>query len=310
VVNGAVLNLSVLLANMMDTVVILAAGNGSRFGGPKQFSRFGPLELTLMQYNVCHAITAGFTKAVIIIQRNHQTLLAPILSQLSKHIEVVVCFQEPDNLPDACSTQMQSKPLGTAQAIWCAREHIADSFVVINADDYYGCNAFKLAKTVDSNQAALIAYRLQDTLSSSGRVNRGLCALNSKNELVSIDEIVDIHTTDKQIIGTQAKDKAAILLAPTSLVSMNFWALPSTIFADIEPLLISALAETIQNPIEVFLPDVIAQYILRSDASVKVLTSLDPWFGVTYEADATYVNQCLTTLTQENRFTLFHVNPS
>ncbi|WP_448548962.1 sugar phosphate nucleotidyltransferase [Thalassotalea fusca] len=294
----------------MDTIVILAAGNGSRFGGPKQFTRFGPLQLTLMQYNLRHAIEAGFTKAVIIVQHNHRTLLTPIINQLSEHIEIEVCYQESKNLPETCCMPRQSKPLGTAQALWCARQHLSGDFAVINADDYYGCNAFNLARSIDSKQAALIAYQLQNTLSASGGVNRGHCVLNSQSELDSIAEIIDIQATDRGIVGTTAKDRKTILLEATSLVSMNFWVLPNAIFEDIESLLITTLAKPNPHSVEVFLPDVIAHYILRREASVKVLTSLEPWFGVTYEADATYVNQCLTTLTRENRFTHFHVNPS
>ena len=295
----------------MRTVVVLAAGNGSRYGGPKQYAQFGPLNLTLMQYNLYHAISAGYERAVIVIQDKHYAMAQPIKKHLSEFLDVEICIQSLEDLPEGCRLpENQTKPLGTAHALWCVRKYIKGNMTVINADDYYGAAAFQLTSNVDQNQAALVAYQLKNTLSEHGGVNRGLCSIASNSELISIEEVTNITYQCDGICGQRAEDLSSAHLQENDLTSMNFWVLPQNMFSVIEEKLLNTLTKDHSAPIEIYLPDVVAHYIKQHDQSVKVLTSLEPWFGVTYEADATNVNHCLTTLTQSGKFSLFQVKPS
>ncbi|GLX77825.1 hypothetical protein tinsulaeT_11650 [Thalassotalea insulae] len=288
----------------IKTLVILAAGQGSRFGGAKQFALFGRCEKTLMEYNICHAIDHGFTHLVFISQPKHnQILKQQVLSSLPHSVSYDIVYQDSHDLPTGCHlASTRTKPLGTAHALWCARKSIKGNFAVINADDYYGEQAFQLVQQHGlPNNASLVAYLLKQTLSKHGGVNRGLCQLSAEHKLIAISEIENIHyQAERKLIGTNAKQQT-LSLNENALISMNFWCFNLQIF----PVLAKLLAETFSAPstdtTECYLPDAVMKLIEQS-AEVDVLTSHDQWFGVTYAADSLSVNQALTALIDKGRF--------
>ncbi|MFT5757871.1 MAG: NDP-sugar pyrophosphorylase family protein [Alteromonadaceae bacterium] len=290
----------------MTTLVILAAGQGSRFGSPKQFSRFGPLNKTLMEYNICHAISAGFTKIIFITQHIFKDNIENnIIAFLPKSINYIVVIQELDDLPKPCIiTPNRRKPLGTAHAIWCVREQITDSFAVINADDYYGESAF--VQLINNNQRyqdhhLIVAYLLEKTLSKNGSVNRGFCTLSDDNLLTGVKEYQEIIRTKETITGKENNKDHHVLPADT-LVSMNCWLFNPDIFSIIEQLLINTFTDVLPIEEECYLPHAVMQHISQESKKIKVLTSHEDWFGLTYAADSKAVSDSIIKLTHKGLF--------
>lgn len=290
--------------SQLTTLVILAGGNGSRFGGPKQFTVFGHLQKTLMEYNIHNAIAAGFNHVVFITQaQQKEQLLREVIPRLPSHISISIAIQAVSEVPDTCRiSPTRTRPLGTAHALWCAKEHVKGRFTVINADDYYGQQAFyqlqqwnEYAHAESINKRyAMVAYLVKNTLSDHGGVNRGLCKYDNQMHLKSIKEvenICQIQTCNEFTIqGVIVSDKETIIIPPNALVSMNCWAFDQQIFPAIEQILIDTfLAETNDN-VECYLPDVLMTQLVKKQIEVNVLVSKDDWFGVTYEADSDSVN--------------------
>jgi len=306
----------------MSNLVILAAGLGSRFGGNKQLAEFSSANLTLMECNICHAIDAGFTKVIFIIRPELRILFTEqILPKLANKIEVIFVEQNINDLPKAVSLpQGRTKPLGTAHAIWCCRNDIDDNFAVINADDYYGVSAFKLLlkNSIDFPEHHLmVAFQLVKTLSEFGGVNRGFCQFDSNNLLLSIDECHDIKRVasnehQQKITGRLDHQNEPCELEPLSLTSMNCW----NFTADIFPALAAYISETITNynkseiegasenvnGFECYLPTVVMQQIKQDNKRVKLLTSTDTWFGLTFPEDIELVEKNISSLHQQKSF--------
>lgn len=287
------------------TLVILAAGRGTRFGGPKQFTQFGHYKKTLMEYNICHAIDNGYTNVVIIIQKQHESqLTTQVIDSLPKQIKVSIVFQNNDDLPDSCSlNDERTKPLGTAHALWCARHKITDHFVVINADDYYGPKAFELTKTNGlPTPAYMVGYYVEQTLSKNGGVNRGLCQLSPDSTLLKIEEVYNIHKTGKLITGKNINDRV-VKFNSSNVISMNFWCFNTSIFSVIEQLLIQAYSpDKVDIDCECYLPDAAMQLLSSEQSEIRVLTSHDRWFGVTYAADSSLVESEISNLIDKGLF--------
>ncbi|WP_353517405.1 sugar phosphate nucleotidyltransferase [Thalassotalea sp. SU-HH00458] len=291
------------------SLVILAAGRGSRFGGAKQFHSFGRLNKTLMLYNICHAIDNGCQHVVFITQANHQAqLIEKVINHLPDNIENNIVFQENSDLPSECKiAPTRKKPLGTAHALWCAREVLSGNFCVINADDYYGKQAFNLVSTLtQSDSPAMIAYQLIKTLSDYGGVNRGICQLANTHELLTLTECENIRQEGKNIYGETIHHPKQTL-AENTLVSMNFWYFDQQIFPILRQLLLNTfdakeLPPAQSNEKECYLPDAIALLNTQSAKPTKVLTSHDEWFGVTYAADSENVNSKLSELADKGWF--------
>ncbi len=287
----------------VNTLVILAAGRGSRFGGAKQFAQFGRLQKTLMEYNIADALAHGFDHLVFITQPQHkQTLSEQILAYLPENIRCDIVYQDKRDLPSGCIIDSQrTKPLGTSHALWCARHYLTGNFAVINADDYYGKQAFQLVQQHGlANAATLVCYQLKQTLSAHGGVNRGLCQLSGDSKLLAITEITNIHyQATEQLVGFHQQQ--VVPLESDALISMNFWCFNTTIFPVIEQLLRQTFSQFCPDGIECYLPDAVMTLIEQS-AEVDVLTSHDQWFGVTYAADSISVNQALTTLIDKGHF--------
>ncbi|PKG82478.1 hypothetical protein CXF85_13405 [Colwellia sp. 75C3] len=289
----------------MTTLVILAAGLGSRFGGNKQLAEFGPQQLTLMEYNLINAVDAGFNRVVFVIRPELEPLLKQqIITRLPDNIDYAFAYQSFDDLPLNCNVPAQrTKPLGTAHALWCCRHILKESFSVINADDYYGKQAFSLLlqqarKT--PNDYLMVAYQLQNTLSDFGGVNRGLCQFDKQGYLTAIEECEQIKTDKQKIKGILSASQQQIELAAECLISMNCWFFTPDIFLALEHAVINILSLANEQESELnkecYLPAVVMQQIQNKNKKVKVLSTDDSWFGLTYPQDSEQVHEKVTAL--------------
>lgn len=293
----------------MSTLVILAAGLGSRFGGNKQLAEFGERKLTLMEYNIIHAAQAGFTDVVFIIRPElEQTLTSQVIPRLPNTIKAHTVHQSLSTLPQGCQVNTErTKPLGTAHALWCCHKLIKTTFAVINADDYYGAQAFNLlfaqAKS-QPNDHAMVAYQLKSTLSEFGGVNRGLCQVSPHSTLQGIEECEDIQLINNTLVG-RVNNNEHTVLKDNSLISMNCWLFNGDIFALLENEIRIMLSEHSQTKSalsqkylkqECYLPTVVMKQIKQQQKNVHVLCSTEQWFGLTYPQDAALVDKKVTAI--------------
>lgn len=267
------------------TLVVMAAGMGSRFGGLKQIEPVGPHGQAIIDFSVYDAKQAGFNKVVFIIKHEIEKDFKEIVgSRIEKMIDVEYAFQELDMLPDGftCPEDRQ-KPWGTAHAIYCARDNVNTPFAVINADDYYGKSAYKKMYNHLKEQKddfCMVGFRLQNTLTENGTVSRGICEVEN-GHLKSVTErtkILDCKYTED--------DENWVELPSDSIVSMNMWGFTPEVFRLIENDLKEFFAEKINVPkVEYYLPTVVSNVIERGQKDVSVLVAEDRWYGVTYKED-------------------------
>ncbi|MCK5637449.1 MAG: UTP--glucose-1-phosphate uridylyltransferase, partial [Flavobacteriaceae bacterium] len=278
----------------------MAAGSGSRYGALKQFDQLGPKNEFLFEFSVYDAIINGFDHIVIITKKDYaHEVEAYLKKRISKEIKIDIIEQEINSLPKEVDQKFKrEKPWGTAHAIWVAKEFIDGYFVVINADDYYGKQAFKLAskfisKQQNKNIYALVPYLLKDTLSKHGTVSRGLCKRN-ENKLEKIIELTEIKEKDSVII-----DKATnIILKANELVSMNFWICDQSIFNYIEKQFIDFLKDEKNiTKGEIYIPFVIQNLIESGKITIELTEVSNSWFGVTYAEDKNFAVQLLKEMT-------------
>ncbi len=269
------------------TLLLMAAGSGSRYGKLKQFDGLGPNEEFLMEYSIFDALENGFDQIVVITKSENQSFLQEYLKErLPKKVMVDVIVQSIADLPVGFQYDgLRQKPWGTAHAVWSARQFIKGDFVIINADDYYGKPAFKAAaefiKKNNFGQFGLVTYKLSDTLSDHGAVSRGLCKVD-EGRLVSIEEFTRIESIQGNIID----QISGVNLHPDDLVSMNFWVCNDKIFDYIEGYFKSFLAipENLEQS-EIYLPFVIQEMMIQGVTEVRAIQVKSPWFGVTYYND-------------------------
>ncbi len=283
---------------MNKTLLILAAGMGSRYGGLKQLDPLGPNGETIMDYSIAYAIQSGFDKVVFVIRKNmEEGFQQSILSRYEGKIALSYCFQELDMIPTGFTLPPDRvKPLGTAHAILTAQHSINEPFAVINADDFYGDEAFKimgdfltLSASSDISTFSMIGYKLEETLSSFGTVSRGVCQVNDKNELVAIKEMTKVTKQDNHIVNINS-DGTLTPLSANQFVSMNFWGFTPIFFEHLENLFIDFLTKNSQNLTAEFqIPTVINFFLASNKVKIKVLQTNSSWFGVTYQEDRPYV---------------------
>jgi NDP-sugar pyrophosphorylase family protein len=280
----------------MPTVVILAAGLGSRFGGNKQLVEFGVKKLTLMEYNLLNAMKAGFNRVIFVIRPDIADVLHhQVLSRLPKGLLYEVVLQTLDNLPDNHSLLIErNKPLGTAHALWCCRKLLNENFAVINADDYYGEQAFKLlleqsTKTPDYH--LMVAYQLENTLSEFGSVNRGLCQIDIENNLEEIEECKNIVQRTEIITGEIEHANKEVELDKNCLISMNCWLFNMDIFPLLTQEILNLIKYENDSKAECYLPDVVMKQIVQEQKKVRVIQTTDQWLGLTYEQDCLLVDK-------------------
>ncbi|WP_448568069.1 nucleotidyltransferase family protein [Thalassotalea ganghwensis] len=298
---------------MLDTLVILAAGNGSRYGSPKQFALFGPKQQPLWFYNIELAYQAGYRKVILVCQRKHQQVIEQLIHQVTDNqstfeqglLNIAIVYQDPSDLPSSCKSITETaKPLGTAHALWCCRHHLKHPFTVINGDDFYGQAAFQLSRDkykAQPNNHYLIAYPVSKTLSVYGGVNRGLCQLDQDLHLTNIVEITDISAQNKQISGVNHAGDL-VIFSDKDLVSMNFWTFNVSIFSAIETLLSEQFSMLGGENAECYLPEAAKRLITLEGNTIEVVASHDLWFGVTYAADRQTVDQHLALLFEKGLF--------
>lgn len=287
------------------TLLLMAAGSGSRYGKLKQFDELGPANEFLMEFSIYDAIKYGFNHIVIITKEANKEVLENYLSQrLPKHIKLDVLVQNIDDLPKGVTINTNRvKPWGTAQAVWTARDVITSDFVIINADDYYGQKAFEGAANFIKNKAgqnayALIGYDLKNTLSKYGSVSRGVCEVKH-DRLTSIIERTKIIETDSTIIDEESNT----VIANDAIASMNFWICNPSVFKYIEDYFKHFLNDPKNlEKNEIYLPFVAQEMMANGLIEITVIDSKSLWFGVTYYADKDDAVKTLTKLTKENKY--------
>ncbi|HBX89821.1 nucleotidyltransferase [Alistipes sp.] len=277
---------------MKPTLFVLAAGMGSRYGGLKQLDGLGPNGETIMDYSIFDAIRGGFGKVVFVIRKDfEQDFREKVLSKYENHIPVEVVFQSIDDLPEGFTRpEERVKPWGTNHAVLMGKEVIKEPFAVINADDFYGRDGFRvlgewLSKADGRDAYCMVGYRVGNTLSESGTVARGICQTNAEGYLTGVVERTDIVRIDGKITFT-GDDGRPETTAETTPVSMNMWGFTPDYFAYSEEHFRKFLAENISKPkAEFFIPLVVNDLIVSGKATVEVLDTTAKWFGVTYAAD-------------------------
>jgi hypothetical protein len=272
-------------------LLVLAAGMGSRYGGLKQLDAVGPGGETLLDFSVHDARRAGFDRVVFLIRRDlDRDFRAQIGARYEGRLAVDYAYQELGELPVGLAAPAErTKPWGTAHAIWCARHALDTPFAAINADDFYGADAFRrlaaFLAEVDTaaNPArfAMAGYRLEKTLSEHGTVARGICEVGRDGCLEGVEELTDIaRGPDGNITG------GGRVLAGDAPVSMNFWGFTPQVFALLEQRLRAFFAVNLASAkAECYIPSAVAEMIAADDASVRVLPTDAEWFGVTYRED-------------------------
>lgn len=290
---------------MKPTLLILAAGMGSRFGGLKQVEPVGPGGETILEYSIFDAIRAGFGKVVFVIRESFaEDFKARFESKLKGKIEIEYVFQELNKLPDGFELpEGREKPWGTGHAVLMAKDVINEPFAAINADDFYGAEAYQviarfLTENVKPDVYAMIGYQLDNTLSEFGSVSRGLCTTNAASKLTKIKETHKIRKEDDRFLCETDGGETAELTGKEA-ASMNFWGFHSSIFKNIETQFVDFLKENINQPkSEFYIPFVVFEMINQGIISVDVLRADSPWFGVTYKDDKPMVIEQISTLTK------------
>ena len=295
------------------TLVILAAGMGSRYGGLKQLDPIGPHGETILDYSVFDAKRAGFGRIVFVIRRDFADLFqAQVAARYAGVIEVVCAFQDLHDLPAGFKLPAgRSKPWGTVHAVLAAREALDGFFAVINADDFYGRQSYQhmfehyqdwVRVGCRPDQCAMVAYPVRSTLSSHGGVNRGICQVQD-GQLVSVEEVVDIRLENDGRCHGRKLNSHTIELDPAALVSMNFWGLTNAVL----PLMTERFAEFLHQhgtePVsECYIPTVMDELISSHQVLCRVLPTESAWFGVTYRQDKAACAERLRQLIEDGSY--------
>ena len=298
------------MKNKDITLVILAGGMGSRFGGLKQITPFGPNEEFIIDYSVYDAIKAGFNKIVFVIkEENYDIFKETIGARVEPHIHVEYCFQKNDNLPAGYSLPADRvKPLGTAHAILCCKDVVHEPFMMINADDFYGRDAYiKGAEFLqnckeDSSDYGMIGYLVKNTITEFGAVKRGVCKVEG-DTLVRLDESTVERVGDK-IIATPLCGDAPFEVAEDDTVSMNMLLFTPTIFKHIEenfPVFLENNKDNLEKG-EYLIPILLFDLIRDNKVSTKVIRTTATWYGVTYPEDAEGVKVALKEMVEDGEY--------
>ncbi len=296
---------------MKPTLFVLAAGMGSRYGGLKQLDGLGPNGETIMDFSIFDAIRGGFGKVVFVIRKDFEAdFRDKILSKYENHIPVELVFQAIDDLPEGFTApEDRKKPWGTNHALLMGKSVIKEPFVVINADDYYGSDSFAviaqelMTRSEESKgDYCMVGYRVGNTLSESGSVARGVCAMDDSRMLTDVVERTAIERIDGAISFTDENDEVQTIGENTP-VSMNMWGFTPDYFDYSERLFKDFLATELNNPkAEFFIPLAINTLIKSGEASVKVLDTTSKWFGVTYAEDRQSVVDKLQALVDAGEY--------
>lgn len=287
-------------------LVVMAAGMGSRYGGLKQIDPVGPNGQIIMHYSIYDAWKAGFRRVVFIIKEDLlDAFRERIGNAAEKLMQVDYVFQSPDKLPEGCTMlEGRTKPLGTGHAIYCVRGVVNEPFAVINADDFYGAQAFqclydylKDAQDDDKYRYCMVGYRVENTLTENGTVSRGICEADENGYLADIVERTAISRDANGVIS----DPEAGEIAEGTLVSMNMWGFTPSFLDELETGLRTFMTDELpKNPAkgEYYLPFAVDHLIQNGQATAKVLQTSAQWYGVTYKEDKPVVVDALRRMTE------------
>jgi hypothetical protein len=298
------------LSATKPTLLVMAAGMGSRFGGLKQVEPVGPGGESLLDYSVFDALRAGFGRVVFVIRRDFEEIFREQVGRrFGGRVAIDYVFQELTRLPGNFAPPVgRAKPWGTAHAVWCAAGVVNEPFAAINADDFYGRDAFAQvarflgrsspsAKSGPSVPCALAGYRLGDTLSEHGTVSRGVCLIDRHGQLTSIEERTNIERSEDGAAIARASDGSITKFAPDTIVSMNCWGFPPTMFSLLEATLTRFLAiHGSDLKAECYLPTAVTESLSAGIAAVDVLPVRGSWFGITHRDDKPRVVAALAQL--------------
>ena len=295
-------------------LVVLAAGMGSRYGGMKQLDPVGPNGQIIIDYSIFDARRAGFETVIFLIRReNDAAFRAAIGDRLSHLMEVKYAYQELSDLPAPFTVpEGRTKPFGTGQAVLSARELIDGPFAVINADDYYGPEAFRVMydylsthPDTDKYQYCMVGYQLKNTVTQNGSVSRGVCVADPKGMLESVTERTKITQEGGVIHFTEDEGKSWTELPGDTPVSMGLWGFTASFLPEAQNRFVSFLEENLdKNPLkcEYFLPSIVSSLIDEGKAQVRMFHSADKWYGVTYKEDKPEVVAAIARMTAEGLY--------
>jgi len=292
---------------MKPTLLVLAAGMGSRYGGLKQMDPMGPNGETVLDYSVYDAIRAGFGRVVFIIREDFADAFKQgVGARFADRIQVDYAFQKLDDLPQGFSVpEGRVKPWGTSHAVRAARDIVKEPFSVINADDFYGADSYQRAAAFFAETSspdgkshyAMVGYPLKNTLSDHGDVNRGICQIDANRLLTDVEEYVKIEREADGICRGEALDGIRKPVDEENPVSMNFWAFTPDFFTHLEEAFIDFLKENgSKEKSECYIPTIVDTLIRAGKADCRVLETSSHWFGVTYPEDKAHVVESIATL--------------
>ena len=290
---------------MGATLLIMAAGMGSRYGGNKHIDGQGPNGEILMEYSIYDAIRAGFDKVVFVIKPGMRDLLASICGdRIAKKVQVDYVYQDFSSVPSFYQIPAErTKPFGTVHAVLVAKDVIDQPFAVLNADDYYGVSAFKtmydkLQQLKPEGEATMVGYELRNTVSKNGTVSRGICKADENGTLTKVVETLKIKLCENGEIRDVADGEPGALLDPVAPVSMNFWGFTPWIFGKLEEYFDAFLRGLAPDAIkaECLLPVFVDEMMHKGGLRVPMLTTDASWFGVTYQEDKPGVQKALCDL--------------
>ncbi|RMD83628.1 MAG: nucleotidyltransferase [Lentisphaerae bacterium] len=292
---------------MSYTLVVLAAGMGSRFGGLKQIEPVGPRGEFILDYSIWAAYRAGCRKVVFVIRREMEELFTELISShLPDDLSVHYAFQDLTDLPETRKMSVErTKPWGTGHAVWVTREVVCEPFVVLNADDYYGIEAFKslaefFSRKPSDSQQALVAYQLDQTLSAYGTVSRGVCKVSADGMLEKITEFTAIRRNEDDEIVDEV---SGAVFSGKEAVSMNLWGFTPAVFGVLEEALRRFLDTGVGDPkAEFYLPAAVTEAITDGKIEVVTLRSAEEWFGMTYPDDLVLVKDKFREMTDHGLF--------
>lgn len=294
------------------TLVIMAAGIGSRYGGLKQIDPMGPHGEIIMDYSIYDALKAGFEKVVFIIKKDiEEVFREKIGKKISRLVETEFVYQSVNDLPSGFKApDGRNKPWGTGHAVLSCRNVVNTPFAVINADDFYGPSSFqavadflKSAEDTNKYHYAMVGFVLENTLTENGHVARGVCSVTGEGYLSGIAERTRIEKFGSETKYTE-DGLNWITIPEGSLVSMNTWGFTPSIFTELEARFPKFLTDNKDrlDKAEYFLPNVVGDLIQENKADVKVLSSNERWYGVTYPADKPMVRQAILTMIQQGKY--------
>lgn len=290
------------------TLVILAAGMGSRFGGPKQTQPVGPNGEFIIDYSIYDAINAGFDKVVFIIkEENKQVFEETIGKRINENIEVSYVFQKNDNVPSKYREEVdkRTKPLGTAHAILCCKDIVKDNFAIINADDYYGPESFNILAdylNINNNpdEYSMVGYKAINTLTENGAVKRGICQIKN-GKLARLDES-KIESDNGILKATSIINSEEVSVNKDSIVSMNMFGFTPKLFKYLEEGFITFLENSDLSKDEYLIPEVVNNLVEKGLVNVKVLKTNEVWHGITYKEDLEKLKDAIWTMIEEGKY--------